>query len=136
MHPIQIILFIVGIVLMLTSGTIERRFRLGLSAQRPLAESVKALALVKLNITWLDIIYAITMLVGILAKELWDGVNETGVLNVKVPRLTAALIVSPIIYAAVYAKFIQGELSLLGLAVAFQNGFFWQAVFRSAQGNT
>jgi hypothetical protein len=92
------------------------------------------LALPKVNITWIDVIYAVKMIAGIIAKEIWDSINETGTVNVKIPRLLAALIVSPIIYAVVYSKFVKDELSLLGLSVAFQNGFFWQAVFRTAQG--
>jgi hypothetical protein len=59
--------------------------------------------------------------------------NPQQIVLIKLPRLIAALIVSLIIYAAVYSRFVQEELSLLGIAVAFQNGFFWQAVFRTAQ---
>ena len=88
----------------------------------------------KLRITWLDVIYAIAMLVGILAKEVWDSLNETGQFQVRVVRIALAFIVSPIIYASVYSRFVQDELTILGLALAFQNGFFWQAVFRSAAG--
>jgi hypothetical protein len=90
-------------------------------------------ALPVVNITWLDITYLLTMILGILAKEIWDNINETGAISIKIPRLIGALIVSPIIYAAIYPKLIQNQLSLLGLAVAFQNGFFWQAVFRTTQ---
>lgn len=93
----------------------------------------KKAALPVLNITLLDITYLLTMIMGILAKEIWDNINETGAISIKIPRLIAALIVSPIIYAAIYSKLIQNQLSLLGLAVAFQNGFFWQAVFRTTQ---
>jgi len=85
-------------------------------------------------ITRLDVIYAVAMIVGILAKEIWDNINETGTVKVQLPRIIAALLVSPIVYAAVYSHLAKDELSLLGLAIAFQNGFFWQAVFRTAQG--
>lgn len=87
----------------------------------------------KLKITAADLMYGAAMLVGILAKEVWDGINETGTLRVRGPRLIAALIVSPIVYVAVYSRFTQDSINLLGLAIAFQNGFFWQAVFRTAQ---
>jgi hypothetical protein len=90
-------------------------------------------ALPVVNITWLDFTYLLSMIMGILAKEIWDNINETGAISIKIPRLIAALIVSPIIYAAIYSKLIQNQLSLLGLAVAFENGFFWQAVFRTTQ---
>jgi len=69
-----------------------------------------------------------------LAKEIWDNIKETGTLSIQWSRLIEALIISPIIYAAVYSKFVKDELSLFGLAMAFQNGFFWQAVFRTAHG--
>jgi len=87
-----------------------------------------------MNITWLDVTYALVMIIGILAKEVWDNINETGTLSIKMPRLIGALIISPIIYASVYSKFVVNQLSLFGLAIAFQNGFFWQAFFRTAQG--
>ena len=83
----------------------------------------------------MDLSYGLAMLVGVLVKEIWDGINETGTVSVRLPRLLGALFVSPIVYAGVYSRFIQGEVTLLGLAVAFQNGFFWQAVIRTAQGN-
>jgi hypothetical protein len=90
-------------------------------------------ALPIVNITWLDITYLLSMIMGILAKEIWDSINETGTISIKIPHLIAALIVSPIIYVAIYSKLNQNQLSLLGLAVAFQNGFFWQAVFQTIQ---
>jgi hypothetical protein len=96
----------------------------------------KSMAPAVVNITWLDITYLLTMIMGILAKEIWDNINETGVISIKIPRLIAALIVSPIIYAAIHSKLIPNQLSLLGLAVAFQNGFFWQSVFRTIQGGS
>ena len=85
------------------------------------------------NITWLDITYLLTMIIGIFAKDIWDNINETGVISIKIPRLIAALIVSPIIYAAIYSKLIQNQLTLFGVAMAFQNGFFWQTVFGTVQ---
>jgi len=85
------------------------------------------------KIAWLDITYLLSMIMGILAKEIWDNINETGEVNIRLSRLIAALVVSPIIYAAIYSKLLQNQFSLLGLAVAFQNGFFWQAVFQTTQ---
>ena len=85
------------------------------------------------SITWLDIVYALTVIIGIFAKEIWDNINETGTINIRIPRLIAAIIISPITYAAICSKLIQNQLSILGLAVAFQNGFFWQAVFGAVQ---
>lgn len=133
MDPLQTVLLIVGIVLMLGSGTLGRRLKFSFLAKPPPERRVESFTPPRANIAWLDVIYAFVMIVGILAKEIWDNINDTNQLNIRVPRLIAALIVSPIIYAAVYSKFTQGELTLLGMAVAFQNGFFWQDVFRTAQ---
>ena len=124
----QIVLTIVGIILLFGSGAIGRLLRIARSTTRTKEPSFKV------KITLLDVIYAITMIAGILAKEIWDNINENNKLEVKLPRIIGALIVSPIVYAAVYSQF-AGELSLLGLAIAFQNGFFWQAAFRTAQGS-
>jgi len=93
------------------------------------------MALPVVNITWLDIVYAVTVIIGIFAKEIWDNINETGVISIRFPRLMAALIVSPIIYGAIYTRLIQNQLSILGLAMAFQNGFFWQTLFHTVQGS-
>lgn len=70
---------------------------------------------------------------GIMAREIWDSIQETGAVDVKIPRVIGALIASPIVYASVYSKFVKDELSLPGLSVAFQNGFFWRAFFETAQ---
>jgi hypothetical protein len=88
----------------------------------------------KINITWLDVIYGAAMIAGILAKDLWDSLNEEGALRLRWEGVIGALLVSPVVYAGVYSRFVKGELSLLGLAIAFQNGFFWQAVFNTARG--
>jgi hypothetical protein len=133
MDMLQIILTILGLVLAFGSGAIGHLIT-NRGIPRTVGRGIRSLALPKVNITWIDVIYAVTMIAGIIAKEIWDSINETGTVNVKIPRLLWALIVSPIIYAGVYSKFVKDELSLLGLSVAFQNGFFWQAVFRTAQG--
>jgi hypothetical protein len=80
-----------------------------------------------------DVIYGAAMVLGILGKEVWDHVNEHGRAGLDWTRLTAALIVAPVIYASVHDRFVPGRVSAFGLAVAFQNGFFWQAVFANWQ---
>jgi hypothetical protein len=145
MTPLQIILLLLGFALLFLATALVRNFR----NRRAAAEASKAgmpatdLATGRelavgampswLKITPIDLVYGLAMLVGILAKEIWDSINETSRLSIRWGRLVAALIVSPIVYAAVYTRFTQGQVDLLGLAIAFQNGFFWQAVFRTAQ---
>jgi hypothetical protein len=100
---------------------------------RKIKHPKKSMALPVVSITWLDIVYALTVIIGIFAKEIWDNINETGTINIRIPLLIAAIIISPITYAAICSKLIPNQLSLLGLAVAFQNGFFWQTVFGTVQ---
>ncbi|HJQ23016.1 MAG TPA: hypothetical protein VKA60_03810 [Blastocatellia bacterium] len=145
MTILQIILFVVGLALLLLATALVRAIRMRRAVKQAQATgaTVKDLATGKplefgtkpayVKITAVDVIYALAMLVGIAAKEIWDSLNETGKLKLHPARLIGAILISPVIYAAVYSKFVQGEVTLLGLALAFQNGFFWQAVFRSVQ---
>jgi len=80
----------------------------------------------------LDFIMAAAMLCGILAKEIWDNINDTGTVGLRFARLVAAIIVAPIVYSSVKDKLdAVAGVSLNSFAVAFQQGFFWQAVFRT-----
>src|SRR5215212_6370380 len=85
------------------------------------------------KLTWTDVIYGLVMIAGIFAKEAWDRLNETGQIGLLLPRLFGALLIAPIIYAAIYSQFVKDGVSVLGLCIAFQNGFFWQAVFKTVQ---
>jgi hypothetical protein len=79
-----------------------------------------------------DFIMAVAMLFGILAKEVWDNINDTGTVGLRFVRLAAAIIVAPIVYSSVKDKFdVRTGVSLNSFAIAFQQGFFWQAVFRT-----
>lgn len=140
----QIILLAVGVALILFGSSLGRAIKVWVRSRvrkpgtdrtidRELQYGAKP---AWLKITKIDVIYGFCMVVGILAKELWDSLNEFQRVTVRPSRIIAALIVSPVIYAGVYSSFVQNQVSLLGMAIAFQNGFFWQAVFRTAQGNT
>lgn len=145
MTPLQIVLLLVGLALLVLATALSRSFRNRSAFDRARATGKTPVDLATgkelklgakpswLKITWIDVIYGVAMLVGVLAKEVWDSINETGAIKIRWARLLAAIIVSPIVYAAVYARFTQGQVDLIGLAIAFQNGFFWQAVFRSVQ---
>jgi len=133
MSIVQIILLIAGLILMFGSGSLGHLMSQGSAIPRVFGPGVRMLALPQTDITVLDVIYAFVMIIGILAKDVWDNLNETSTLSIKWPRLIGAFIISPVIYASVYYKFVVNQLSLFGLAVAFQNGFFWQAVFRTVQ---
>ena len=130
MSPLEIVLLIIGLGLLFLATALVRSIR-----NRRQATDLKFGAKPSwLKVTKVDVIYGVAMLAGVVAKEIWDSINETGTYKIRVPRLLGAIIVSPIVYAAVYSQLTQGDLTLLGLAIAFQNGFFWQAVFRTAQG--
>jgi len=133
MTSFQIVLLVIGFLLTLLATSLSRFVRKRPVVGRGLTFGGKP---EWLKITPIDLIYGFVMLVGILAKEVWDSINETGSLKVRWPRLLAALIVSPIVYGAVYSKFTQGQVDPAGLVIAFQNGFFWQAVFRTVQAGT
>lgn len=82
-----------------------------------------------------DLVYGLAMILGILAKAVWDHVNAKHKVGVDLTSLVGALLISPIVYAGVYSTMVKRDekISLLGLAFAFQNGFFWQAVFSTVQ---
>ena len=135
----QTVFVIVGLALVLLGPSIGRSIKLRLH-KRNVGRDIDVAKELEfsgkpswLKISWIDLIYGTSMLVGILAKELWDAINDTGQIKLRPSRAIGALIVSPIVYAGVYSSFSQGQVTLLGLAIAFQNGFFWQAVFRTAQ---
>ena len=127
MSALNLVLLVLGLLLLITSGGIWERIS-GKGGVRPLG-----LPFAGINITWEDITNGLLMLVGIVAKEVWDNINETGNVGVRLPKLIQALIVSPIIYAAVYSNLSSGPITLVSAALAFQNGFFWQSVFSTAQ---
>ena len=142
----QIIFLVIGLALVLLGPSVGRSIKLRLhSTKRNVNRDIDVAPAKELEfrgkpqwlkISWIDLIYGVSMLVGILAKELWDAINDTGQIKIRPSRAIGALIVSPIVYAGVYSSFSQGQVNLLGLAIAFQNGFFWQAVFRTAQAST
>jgi hypothetical protein len=139
--PLLIILTIIGVAIALLRTSIgnfiyprkEETFRESYWLGDAEESSVAVKRKLVINITVLDVIYLLVMLVGILAKEVWDTINEEGSVKIRWPRIIMALIVSPIVYVSVYTQFTQDELSLPGIGIAFQNGFFWQAVFSTAQ---
>jgi hypothetical protein len=85
------------------------------------------------QLTTPDVVYALAMLVGILGHEVWQTATG-GAIGIRWPRVVGALVVAPVVYAGVYGKLAHdGRPTLLGLAVAFQNGFFWETVFQPLQ---
>lgn len=92
-------------------------------------------AQLNVRITALQIVYGLFMIIGIAAKEIWDYNQKYGHLGFNAKDMAAALLVAPIIYTAVQPHIapLHESLTLLGIGIAFQNGFFWQSVFATAQ---
>lgn len=90
-----------------------------------------------IKITPLQIVYGIVMLIGIAAKEVWDYDRIHGRLGFQLSNMTLALLIAPIVYTAVQPQLapLHESLTLVGIGVAFQNGFFWQSVFATVQGS-
>jgi hypothetical protein len=81
------------------------------------------------QIPWLEISCYFVMLVGMASKYLFDAIGEGG----RRPRvnkwqLFRPMLVSPIVFGAVYGSIGEDTALLLNLIFAFQNGFFWQTV--------
>lgn len=64
-------------------------------------------------------------LLGGLAKELWDSLQSTNVIELSWSRIIGAIIIAPIVFVGMYQGLEQQKLSLPVFALAFQNGFFW-----------
>ncbi len=84
-----------------------------------------------LSVTITDCIYGLTMLLGIAAKAAWDFSNKHGRFGIDWGDAATALLVAPIVYVGAAASIapLSKSVSLVGLGLAFQNGFFWQSVF-------
>jgi hypothetical protein len=82
------------------------------------------------------------MILGMMANYLWDLFRANrGLSDVSLPALLLPILVSPIVFFAVWSLVAKddkglGELSLTWALVAFQNGFFWQVVFSKAGAGT
>lgn len=86
----------------------------------------------RFDITFADIAYGIAMLAGIAAKAVWDYENKYHKVGVNWLQVNLALLVAPVVYVGVnnaLQSSAKEPVSLSRLALAFQNGFFWQTVF-------
>jgi hypothetical protein len=75
------------------------------------------------------------IMLGMLANYLWDLFNsEKKLSDIRLEKLVLPLLVSPIVLYATWNLFVNTgkEISFLIELIAFQNGFFWQAVFSKA----
>lgn len=85
------------------------------------------------ELTITSILLFICMILGMLAKTLWDAIenrNSSSSVNIDLWNLVKPMLISPIIFGAVMA--IQADNSPNSLPtylLSFQNGFMWQTIF-------
>ncbi len=69
------------------------------------------------------------MIGGMLAKYLWDATASGSLLSPSLVELLRPILVSPIVFGAVWTAAKEQPPNLLVYVAAFQNGFFWQTIF-------
>ncbi|UCH94863.1 MAG: hypothetical protein JSV88_32040 [Candidatus Aminicenantes bacterium] len=82
------------------------------------------------KIPWLEIGLYFIMLLGMVSKYLFDAIGEKKRKKIKFNKwqFIKPFLVSPMIFAAVYAMIPETTSALLLLIFAYQNGFFWHTV--------
>ena len=83
------------------------------------------------NIQPQEVIHFILMLVGILGKQVYDGLVINGGFAFSAKRFAVSIIISPLFYTLVYAQLKAREkdnVTLISATLAFQNGFFWETI--------
>jgi hypothetical protein len=76
------------------------------------------------------------MVAGMVANYYWDLFNQgKGFSDIQIPRLLLPLLVAPIVLYPTYNLWLTSKSAsyILFELIAFQNGFFWQALFSKAR---
>lgn len=79
----------------------------------------------------------VAMVLGILARYYWDLLGRGTGNEIDLGQMIRPLLVSPLVFFPVWSQTSGAPRTLTTVLVAFQNGFFWQAVFErqeAAQG--
>jgi len=82
---------------------------------------------------WFEVILYFVMLLGMAAKYFYDAIGEGSTLNFQKWQLIKPMLVSPIVFAAIYGMFAEESSRVLLLTFSFQNGFFWKTVLDQKQ---
>jgi hypothetical protein len=77
---------------------------------------------------WFEISLYVAMLLGMAAKYGYDAIGEGSHLTVQKWQLVKPMLVSPMVFGAIYGNMGGRTPPLLLLIFAFQNGFFWKTV--------
>jgi hypothetical protein len=102
------------------------------AAPRPREDPDTAASGSRRSWTWPLLLFG-AMILGILARYAWEALERTGTIEtLDVPALVRPLLVSPMVFFPVWSQASGRPRSLAAVLVAFQNGFFWQAIFERA----
>ena len=79
--------------------------------------------------TWALLLFGV-MLLGILARYYWEFLGRDATrADIDIGEMIRPLLVSPLVFFPVWSQASGQPRSLATVLIAFQNGFFWQAVF-------
>jgi hypothetical protein len=89
------------------------------------------------DIPWFEISLYFVMLLGMAAKYCYDAIGEGSNLNFQKWQLFKPMLVSPMVFGAIYGNMGDQAPRFLLLIFSFQNGFFWKTVLdKTPQGRT
>ena len=81
---------------------------------------------------WGVLLFA-SMVAGILARYYWElFAHDHSITETRSLDLLRPLLISPLVFFPIWAYSSRTPKELTSVLVAFQNGFFWQAVFETA----
>jgi hypothetical protein len=77
---------------------------------------------------WFEVSLYFVMLLGMAAKYCYDAIGEGSDLNFQKWQLFKPMLVSPLVFGAIYGNMGEQTPRLLLLIFSFQNGFFWKTI--------
>lgn len=87
------------------------------------------------KVDWIwPVLMFVSMILGILSRYYWDllgrgkSFRETSLMELLRP-----LLIAPLVFYPIWGYASQSPKDLKAALIAFQNGFFWQAVFETAR---
>jgi hypothetical protein len=125
------ILILTGILLLIALISPARLFTPLLS------EGFTTQADAPIQISAVDLIYFTAILLGVVGKALWDHLNrgldgQPSERRVLLIRIALSSIIAVLIYATAVNSLAESQVvTLAGISVAFQGGFFWQTLFQN-----
>ena len=81
------------------------------------------------NFSWLDGVMFLLMLAGMACKYFWDAIGTGNRIQFQKYQLIRPILISPIVFAVIWATMGDQPNGPANFFLAFQNGFFWQTIF-------